>query len=230
MAPQPQHTFIQAPAAPAPQVTILNLPEPKEECCEPCCKPKFDRVELSDDEEEEPLPAPEPFLGVEQDEFDLLKDSVFGIRDALQSLEDRMTMNNEQITQNMITLQNNLKMLDDKLMIHDQKINKNTADIRDLRREMDLMKSEFENMLNEIGSSIDELGNVEFDGLGALEDQIKNAGGLNIGDRWRLRFKDGDNKDFFIQDRQKKGYYRFRTTGCDHVVQGVNVDDCCCCK
>lgn len=114
--------------------------------------------------------------------------------------------------------------------MHDSKISKNTADIRELRREMDLMKSEFEQMLNEIGSSINDLGNVEFDGLGALEDQIKNAGGLNIGDRWRLRFKDGDNKDFFIQDRQKKGYYRFRTTGCDHVVQGVNVSDCCCCE
>ena len=95
---------------------------------------------------------------------------------------------------------------------------------------MDLMKSDFERMLNDVGARLDTVGQIEFDGLGALEDQIKEAGGLNIGDRWRLRFKDGSNKDFFIQDRVKKGYYRFRTTGCDHVVQGCNIDpDCCCC-
>jgi uncharacterized coiled-coil protein SlyX len=130
----------------------------------------------------------------------------------------------------MQTLQGNLKILEEKLMAQDIKINKNSQDIKELRRDIDLMKSEFERMLNEVGSKMDQLGNVEFDGLGALEDQIKAAGGLNIGDRWRLRFKDGDNKDFFIQDRQKKGYYRFRTTGCDHVVQGCNVDPCCCDK
>ena len=170
--PRPQHTYIQAPSAPAPHVTILNMPEPKKECCvEPCCLPSYDRIELSDDEEEEaPAPIPEQFLGVEQDEFDLLKQAVFGIRDALGELEDRMTLNNEQTTQNMLTLQNNLKMLDDKLMIHDQKINKNTGDIRELRREMELMRSEFDTMINEVGRSIDDLGNVEYDGLGALED------------------------------------------------------------
>lgn len=80
----------------------------------------------------------------------------------------------------------------------DAKINKNTKDIKDLNMEMELMKSDFERMLNEVGASVEQLGAVEFDGLGALEDQIKEAGGLNIGDRWRLRFKDGSNKDFFI--------------------------------
>jgi hypothetical protein len=83
---------------------------------------------------------------------------------------------------------------------------------------MALMKSEFERMLNEVGADVSRLGSVELDSLGALEDQIKEAGGLNIGDRWKLRFKDDSNKDFFIQDTKKKGYYRFRTTGCDHVV------------
>ena len=73
--PRPQNTYIQAPSTPAPHVTILNMPEPKKECCvEPCCLPSYDRVELTDDEEEEaPAPVPEQFLGVEQDEFDLLK-------------------------------------------------------------------------------------------------------------------------------------------------------------
>lgn len=63
--------------------------------------------------------------------------------------------------------------------------------------------------------------------LGALEEQIKEAGGLNIGDRWRLRFKDDSNKDLFLQDRKKKGYYRFRTTGCDRIVLGKKCTPCC---
>ena len=54
--------------------------------------------------------------------------------------------------------------------------------------------------------------------LSTIEAAIKERGGLNIGDRWRLRFKDDSNKDFFIQDRLKKGYYRFKTTGCDQIV------------
>ena len=117
--------------------------------------------------------------------------------------------------------------MEEKMMAQDMRINKNAKDISDLQKDMDLMKSDFEAMLNKIGNEMEGLRNVEFSGLGALEDQIKEAGGLNIGDRWRLRFKDGSNKDFFIQDRAKKGYYRFRTTGCDHVVEGCNVDPCC---
>jgi uncharacterized coiled-coil protein SlyX len=101
----------------------------------------------------------------------------------------------------MRTLQDNLRILEEKLAGQDLKINQNTQGLNDLRMEMDLMKSDFERMLNEVGSQMEGLGQVEFDGLGALEDQIKDAGGLNIGDRWRLRFKDGCNKDFFIQDR-----------------------------
>jgi hypothetical protein len=46
------------------------------------------------------------------------------------------------------------------------------------------------------------LGVQDFTGvLGALENEIRNAGGINIGDRWRLRFKDDANKDIFLQDR-----------------------------
>jgi len=63
--------------------------------------------------------------------------------------------------------------------------------------------------------------------LAALEEQIENNKGLNIGARWRLRFKDDENKDLFLQDRKKKGYYRFRTTKCDRIVPGCKVDPCC---
>lgn len=34
--------------------------------------------------------------------------------------------------------------------------------------------------------------------LSTIEAASKKRGGLNIGDRWRLRFKDDNNKDFFI--------------------------------
>ena len=87
-------------------------------------------------------------------------------------------------------------MLEEKLLAQDARVTKNTQDIRDLLRELQLMRSEFEQMINEVGNVEPGMGN-----LGDLEDEIKSAGGLNIGDRWRLRFKEGDNKDFFIQDR-----------------------------
>jgi len=63
--------------------------------------------------------------------------------------------------------------------------------------------------------------------LGALEAEIKQQGGINIGDRWRLRFKDDANKDIFLQDRQQKGYYRFRTTKCDRLVKSAKVNCNC---
>lgn len=150
------------------------MPEPcKKPCCveEPCC-PQFDRIELSDEEsEEEVIELPEPVGNTA--EYDLLREAVFGIKDSLLDLETRMTQSNEVISQNMLTLQSNLKMLDDKLTVHDRNINVNTADIRDLKRDMDLLRSEFEQLLLVVGAP-----EPEFDGLGALEDQIKEAGGL----------------------------------------------------
>ncbi len=100
----------------------------------------------------------------------------------------------------MLVLQSNIRLLEEKLLAQNAVIEKNSIEIRELRREMALMKSEFERMLNEVGADVNRLGNVETASLGALEDQIKEAGGLNIGDRWKLRFKDDSNKDFFIQD------------------------------
>jgi large subunit ribosomal protein L17 len=227
--PMPQTTYIQAPAprcAPQPHITVLNLAAEKKEKCEPkCCPPVFDRVELSDDE-----PVPEPRIdfevGVEQSEFDNLKNVVFALRNQIADLEDAQKMATEVIQKNMSTLMNNLKMLEERMNEQDLKINKNAQDIKDLQRQFELMRQEFMGMLEEVGSREISLG------LGELEDEIKAAGGLNIGDRWKLRFKDGSNKDFFIQDKQRKGYYRFRTTGCDHVVQGCNIKACdcdCCC-
>jgi len=96
-----------------------------------------------------------------------------------------------------------------------------------MRKELALLKDELMNAINKVGASIP--GEVDMDGvLGALEDQIAEAGGLNFGDRWRLRFKDDSNKDFFLHDKTGKGYYRFRTTGCDRIVKGTKCNPCCC--
>jgi hypothetical protein len=70
-------------------------------------------------------------------------------------------------------------------------------------------------------------GNTEEEILAALENQIQLRGGLNIGDRWRLRFKSGSNNDLFLQDKLNKGYYRFRTTNCNNVVDGVKTNAAC---
>jgi DNA-binding transcriptional regulator YiaG len=229
--PVPQTTYIQQQAPLQPQFTILNLGQQREkECCEekPCCE-KFDRIELSDEDDEPEIIEPPQIIpvGVELNEFELLKNVVFGLRTGLEDLLESTSENQKVMSQNMLTLQGNLRLLEEKMMAQDTRIVKNSQDIKEMRREMELMRSEFERMLNEVGATITGLGDREFDGLGALEDQIKEAGGLNMGNRWRLRFKEGSNKDFFIQDREKKGYYRFRTTGCDHVVTGCNVEPCC---
>lgn len=94
---------------------------------------------------------------------------------------------------------------------------------------MDLMESELRNLIGKVGAQIGKVGQVNWnDALNALESQIKVNGGLNIGDRWRLRFKDDAcNKDFFIQDKNKKGYYRFKTTACDNVVKNNDCQPCC---
>ena len=83
--------------------------------------------------------------------------------------------------------------------------------------------------VKKIGADIDGLDNTDLSGvLGALEEQIKLKGGLKIGERWTLRFKNDSNKDLFLQDREKKGYYRFRTTACDRIVPGIKCNPNCC--
>ena len=54
-------------------------------------------------------------------------------------------------------------------------------------------------MINKVGAQMDGLKNVDLSQvLPTLEQQIREAGGLNIGDRWRLRFKDDNNKDLYL--------------------------------
>ena len=78
---------------------------------------------------------------------------------------------------------------------------------------------------------MDGIGNVNYDEiLKGLEEKIHENKGLNFGPRWRLRFKDDDNKDFYLQDRKSKGYYRFRTTKCNRLVQGVKCGPETCCS
>lgn len=83
-------------------------------------------------------------VGVEQTEFELLKDVVFGLRTALAELQDSTMMNQEVMSKNMIVLQGNIKLLEEKLMAQNAMIDQNSITILELRREIALMKSEFE--------------------------------------------------------------------------------------
>jgi hypothetical protein len=122
-----------------------------------------------------------------------------------------------------------MKFLATQIAKNTKDIRKNQEDIIDIRNQFGLLRKEFEDKFNQVGSALDGIGEVDMDGvLGALEKQIKEKKGLNIGDRWRLRFKDDENKDLFLQDRKKKGYYRFRTTGCDRMVRGIKCNPGCC--
>lgn len=91
--------------------------------------------------------------------------------------------------QNQQTLQDNLKSLEKQLNEHLVLINQNTQDINDLKKNMGLMQSSLANMIKKVGSQMDSIKNVDLSQvLPVLEQQIKDAGGLNIGERWRLRF------------------------------------------
>lgn len=128
---------------------------------------------------------------------------------------------------NFQKVQQNMKFLATQIAKNSKNIQQNTNDISQLRKEMDLMREELRLAIAEVGSQIP--GDVDLSGvLAALEEQIAANKGLNIGARWRLRFKDDENKDLFLQDRQKKGYYRFRTTKCARLVPGLKCDPRCC--
>jgi hypothetical protein len=82
-----------------------------------------------------------------------------------------------------------LKSLEKQLNEHLVLINQNTQDINDLKKNMGLMQSSLVNMIKKVGSQMDSIKNVDLSQvLPVLEQQIKDAGGLNIGERWRLRF------------------------------------------
>ena len=82
-----------------------------------------------------------------------------------------------------------MKSLEKQLNEHLVLINQNTQDINDLKKNMGLMQSSLVNMIKKVGSQMDSIKNVDLSQvLPVLEQQIKDAGGLNIGERWRLRF------------------------------------------
>lgn len=82
-----------------------------------------------------------------------------------------------------------MKSLEKQLNEHLVLINQNTQDINDLKKNMGLMQSSLANMIKKVGSQMDSIKNVDLSQvLPVLEQQIKDAGGLNIGERWRLRF------------------------------------------
>lgn len=83
----------------------MNLAREEKQCCaDPPCCPQFDDVELTDDEEEKPVPVAPVNVGVEQTEFELLKNVVFGLRTALGNLQESSIQNQEVIAKNMLTL------------------------------------------------------------------------------------------------------------------------------
>ena len=176
-----------------------------------------------------PLPTIDNIVGIEQEEFDDLKNEFFVLREDLTNMLGRIEDNQNIVTDNMNTIVSNLKTLEEGMTGHDLRIQRNADEIKGLKEEIAKLRSELMMLISKVGSDLKKVGNVDWNGaLGVLEDQISAAGGLNIGNRWRIRFKDDSNKDFFIQDRNKKGYYRFRTTGCDHIVKGCRVNNCCC--
>lgn len=176
-----------------------------------------------------PLPMFDQQIGIEQDEFDDLKNEFFTLRGDLTNMLSKIEENQNIVSDNMNTIVGNLKTLEETIAGQDVRIQRNTEDSKYLKEELAKLRSELMILITKVGSEIKKVGNVDWSGaLGELEDQIAAQGGLNIGNRWRIRFKDDSNKDFFIQDRNKKGYYRFRTTGCDNIVKGCRANPCCC--
>lgn len=201
--------------------------KPEKKKCAPC---GYDSIKLEDEKPVVPEVIPiEPTLpGATLDDIDALKNELRDFKNTLIALSDKVEKHFTDTDANFKTIEQNMQFLDARLKEHSKKIDKNTSDIAGLRRELELLKQQMADQLAKVGSKIDGLGGTDLSGaLGALEEQIKNAGGLNIGDRWRLRFQDNENKDIFLQDRNLKGYYRFRTTKCDRVVPGAKCNPCC---
>jgi hypothetical protein len=214
------HPAVYRAAAPQPNI-IVNMPKPLEKCVKEettYCDP----VELSDDEPEiipEVVVEP-PFVGVMPEELDTLKNEIFVVQNQLKDFMESVLTNKEMVKANFLTIGENMKFLADQLNGLDGRITDNADEIKLVREEFELTRQDLMNKINQLGAAIP--GDIDMSGiLGALEDQIKESGGLNFGDRWRLRFKDDCNKDLFLQDREKKGYYRFRTTCNDRLVDST---------
>jgi hypothetical protein len=98
-----------------PQNIAIHLPaEPvKEE--KPCeC---YEKIELSDEEEEIPEPLPEPPIevGASLEDIDFLKGELANTNSNLRDLLERFEANLELNANNFKTIQNNMKFLDEKL-------------------------------------------------------------------------------------------------------------------
>lgn len=232
--PQPIHhtTVVQTPKPDPPQITVVHLKSEEPKCKAPCTEPKcIDTVELSDEETEikplPPAPAP-PVVGVTPDEFGLLQNEVGALKKALQDLNAKLNENGVTVDQKLQILLDNMKNLEQRVFNNEKGVTANRDNIKALRDEIDLLKSQLNMQVGKLKGQLKGLSAQDFTGvLGALEQEIKRAGGINIGDRWRLRFKDDANKDIFLQDRSQKGYYRFRTTKCDRLVKSCKANCNC---
>lgn len=155
-------------------------------------------------------------------------DGLEDLKALVNELEARVARLESNLEQNLKLIEKNLKKLAKDIISLKEKVSVNTQNYENLLNRVMFLESQLQDYLNDLGGA---LGNIEtFDErliLQRLEQQIEDRGGINIGDRWRIRFKDDENKDLFIQDRQKKGYYRFRTTDCNQVVEGCVTGKAC---
>jgi hypothetical protein len=230
----PKETKILQAPAPPPQVHVVKMVEKK--CCKP--KPVIPDVKLTDLDEkivipekpevelpgwEKPLAGPKP-LGNLEPEVDLMDMQVKNILDKLVllaarvgALEENLKGQLDKINQNFLTLEKEISSV--KGMAQ-----QNKSDIEYLSSRLDQLEISLENYLQQLKGSLGASGDAtlsEEEILLALENQISERGGLKLGPRWRLRFLNNGNNDLFLQDKLNGGYYRFRTTDCNHVVDGI---------
>lgn len=225
------HTTVVQNKPTAPQITVVHMKQPVQKIV--VKKRVVDNVDLSDEENTIPVlpiaPPQPPVIGVSQDEFMMMKNEVGALTNALRALTQKFNERGLTMDQRMKVLLDNLKKLELRVFANEKGVQANYDALKVIRDEINLLKSQIGLEVGKIKGAMKGMGVQDLRGvLGALESEIKNSGGINIGDRWRLRFKDDANKDIFLQDRLQKGYYRFRTTKCDRLVKSCKTNDCCC--
>jgi hypothetical protein len=193
----------------------------------------YEDIDLSDEETPEVpeprLPEPiEPEMpGASEEELEEMKGELLGLTDLVSTLTQSFGEYRLNVDNNFQKVEQNMKFLAAQIAKNAKATAANAGDIKEMRQEMELMRAELREAIDQVGAQIP--GDIDMSGvLAALEEQIALNKGFNIGERWRLRFKDDENKDLFLQDRQKKGYYRFRTSGCARLVPGLKCDPTCC--
>lgn len=143
---QPATTIFQAapPALIQPSHNIeVHLPQPVAPAPE-CCEERFERVELSSEEETE-TEADEPEddleVGASQEELAALQNEVAQLTDLFQSMSEKVQRNQDMAVKNFQMVENTMNRMNARLTqleeLHEE-------DIKKLRREMELLRQAFE--------------------------------------------------------------------------------------